>query len=77
MHDVEAEALLEHLADQVRRRPDGGRRVVELARVRPRERDQLLHRFHRQRGIDDQQIGSSPQRSDRCEAFDGIVSLRQ
>jgi len=73
VHDVEVQTLLEHLADQVRRRPDAGRRVVELARVRPRERDQLLHRFHRQPGIDDQQIGGGPKRSDRCEAFDGIV----
>ena len=76
MHDVEIEPLLEHLADQVRRRPDAGRRVVELAGVRPRERDQLSHRFDRQRGIDDQQIGGRPQGSNRCEAFDGIVVPR-
>ena len=34
VHDVEPEPLLEHLADQVRRRADAGRGVVELAGMR-------------------------------------------
>jgi hypothetical protein len=54
VHDVEPGGRLEELAGHVVRRAGAGRRIVELARLRLRQRDQLLQRLRRHGRIDDQ-----------------------
>src|SRR6267142_3816862 len=54
--DVDSGGFLEELHRQVRGAAAADRAVVELARLRLGERDQLLHRVDVEPGIDDQQV---------------------
>ena len=51
----------------MRARRDAARCVVELAGLRFRERDQLLHRFHRQRRMHDEDVRQRREARDRRE----------
>ena len=64
MHDIDLGRVLEHLHRQVRGRARSGGRVVELARLALRERDEFRERVGLDLWIDDQQV-----RRDRNERY--------
>ena len=57
----------------MRRRSAAGGTVVELSRARFRESDQLAHRFHRQRGMHDQNIRQRCPEGDRDEIAQRVI----
>ena len=50
-------AVLEHLGGEVGTAADAGRTEVELARLRLRERNEVLYGLDRQGRRDDQEVG--------------------
>ena len=73
MHEVDAGLVLQHLAREMRLAAAAVGRVVDRARLRLRECDQLGERIGRQRRIGDQQLLQQHQHRDRDEVALGIV----
>ena len=64
---------LEQLAREMDRRAVARRREIELAGIRLRVGDELLHRVHRQRRIDHEHVGNAGDQDDRREILDVVV----
>ena len=73
VHDVDAGELLEHLARQVLGAAGPRRGVVEPARLRLRERDQLLHRPRGHRRVDDEHVRHVADVRHRGEVLQRVV----
>ena len=73
MQEVDLGRVLQHLHRQVRGRAVAGRRVVELARLALRERDEFGQRLRRDLRIDHQQVRRDRDQRDRREVLDRIV----
>src|SRR5205085_480901 len=65
--DVDAGVELEQLAAGMLEAADAGRGIVELARLRLGEREELLHGLHAERRIDRQHVGAARHDADRHE----------
>jgi hypothetical protein len=65
--DVDLGDRLEQLGTEMGRAADPDRGVIELARLLPRERDELLQSLCRQRRLDDQHLVAHRHHRDRCE----------
>ena len=72
LHHVRPRHVLEQLGGEMRARGDAARCVVELARFRFRERDELLHGFHRKRRMHDEDVRQGGEARDRHEIADRI-----
>ena len=77
MDQVDAGHATQEFGRQVRRRAVAGRRVGELIGARLGQRDQFLHRLHRQRRMHNEHAGCRCQQCDRREvAHDVEIEFR-
>ena len=67
VRDVDAGHLLEQFHRHVRAGGNPAGAVIQFARLRLRVREQVLHRFHWQRGVHHQNIRQRRQQRDRRE----------
>jgi hypothetical protein len=73
MFDLDAGQVIEKLHRKMRPGAEARRRIGELARPRPGERDHLLQAAYRQRGMCDEKIGHRGDLGDRHEVADRVV----
>ena len=73
VHDVEVEDALEHLGVEMVDRAGTDRGEGQLSRLVARELDEIVHRFHRQLGIDHQHIGHAGDQRDGRDVLARIV----
>ena len=76
MHDVDARHHFQQLAAEMRRCAVAPRRVVELAGLRLRERDELLQRFRRHLRVRHQNHRRGRKQADRHEVLERVVGQR-
>jgi hypothetical protein len=73
VHDIHARRVIQHFHREMRRRAGARRSIVELARLRFRERDEFLQVRGLHAGIEHEQVRRRSDERDRREILDRIV----
>ncbi len=73
MDEFEPRGFLEQLHGEMRGAAVADRAVIQLARLRFRERHELLDRIDAEPGIDDQQVGAGPDEAHRRQILERVV----